>query len=107
MLQDTVTAQLAAIQSGETAVLTAAITQAFNDGVASVASPTGDVTAAQEQVDIAAAVASATGPLSAQISALQLADTQEKALLASVQAAAAALVALINPPVAAPAPVAP
>ncbi len=74
----------------------------FSDGVASVASPTGDVTAAQEALDIAAAVAAATAPLNAQVAALQLGATQEAALLASVQAAAQSLVALLNPPVTAP-----
>ena len=69
----------------------------FSDGVASVSSPTGDVTAAQEQLDIAAAVASAVAPLNAQITALQLSATQEQALLASVQSAAAALLALFSP----------
>lgn len=39
----------------------------FTDGVASVASPVGDVTAAQEALDIQAAV----DPLNAQIAALQ------------------------------------
>ena len=95
-LSDTITAQLAAIQTGETAVLTAAITQAFQDG--ETAAGTGGITSAQEQIDIAAAVATATTPLNAQISGLQLAATQEQALLASVQAAAAALIALLNPP---------
>lgn len=74
----------------------------FSDGVASVTSPTGDVTAAQEQLDIAAAVAQATAPLNSQIAALQLAKTTEDALLASVEAAAQAVVALFVP-----APVAP
>jgi hypothetical protein len=69
----------------------------FSDGVASVQSPTGDVTAAQEQLDIAAAVASAVAPLNAQISALQLAATQEQALLASVEAAAQSLISLLAP----------
>ncbi len=68
----------------------------FADGVASVASPTGDVTAAQEALDIAAAVATATGPLNTQISALQLSKTQEDALLASVKTSAQALVALLS-----------
>lgn len=95
-LSDTVAAQLLAIQTGETAVLTAAITQAFQDGETEAGS--GGITSAQEQIDIAAAVATATAPLNAQISGLQLAATQEQALLASVQAAAAALVALLNPP---------
>lgn len=76
---------------------------AFADGVASVASPTGDVTAAQEQLDIAAAVSSAVAPLNAQITALQLSNTQELALLASVQSAAASLVALFSPAPATPA----
>lgn len=75
----------------------------FSDGVASVSSPTGDVTAAQEQIDIAAAVASAVAPLNAQISALQLTNNQEAALLASVQSAATALLALFSPAPAAPA----
>lgn len=70
---------------------------AFADGVASVASPTGDVTAAQEQIDIAAAVATAVAPLNSQISAMQLAKASEDALLASVQSAANALVALFAP----------
>lgn len=94
MLQDTITAQLAAL----TAPLTASITQAFNDGVASVSSPTGDVTQAQEQIDIAAAVAAAIGPLNDQITALQLAKSTEDALLASVQAAINGLAALLAPP---------
>jgi hypothetical protein len=72
----------------------------FADGVASVASPTGDVTAAQEQLDIQAAVATAVAPLNSQISALQLAKSTEDQLLASVQSAAEALVALF--PVAQP-----
>ena len=71
---------------------------AFADGVASVTSPTGDVTAAQEQIDIAAAVASAVAPLNAQITALQLTTAQQTALLASVQTAATALVALFTAP---------
>lgn len=66
----------------------------FADGVASVQSPNGDVTQAQEQLDIQAAVASAVQPLNDQISALQLAKGQEDQLLASVQSAAASLVAL-------------
>lgn len=82
-LQDTVTAQLAAIQSGEQAVLTAAITQAFNDGVSSVASPTGDVTAAQEAIDIAAAVA----PLNTQIASLQAQDAIDAGNASTAQAA--------------------
>lgn len=94
-LADTVTAQLAAIQSGETAVLTAAITQAFNDGEAQ--GSTGGITAAQEASDIAAAVATAVAPLNTQITSLQLSVSQEQTLLASVQAAAAALLALLNP----------
>ena len=69
----------------------------FNDGVASVASPTGDVTAAQEAIDIAAAVASAVKPLNDQIASLQLAKSSEDALLASVQSAANSLVALFAP----------
>ena len=93
---DTITTQLAAIQSGEQAVLTAALTQAFNDGAASVAA--GGITPAQEQLDIAAAVSSAVAPLNSQISSLQLSVSQEQALLASVQSAVAALLALINPP---------
>lgn len=70
---------------------------AFADGVASVASPTGDVTAAQEQLDIAAAVSAAVGPLNAQISALGLQVSQEQALLANVQAAAQAIIAALAP----------
>lgn len=66
----------------------------FADGVASVQSPNGDVTQAQEQLDIQAAVAVAIQPLNDQISALQLAKQQEDALLASVQVAAQALVAM-------------
>lgn len=73
----------------------------FADGVASVGSPTGDVTAAQEQLDIAAAVAAAVAPLNSQISALQLSVTQEQTLLASVESAAQALV-LLFPVIAAP-----
>lgn len=75
----------------------------FADGVASVASPTGDVTAAQEALDISAAVASAIAPLNSQISSMSLAKQQEDALLASVQSAAQALVALF-PAAPAPAP---
>ena len=70
---------------------------AFADGVASVQSPNGDVTAAQEQIDIAAGVAAAVAPLNAQISAMQLAAQQESALLASVQAAVVAVQALFAP----------
>lgn len=95
MLQDTITAQLAAIQTGETQVLTAAITQAFNDGVASVGSPTGDVTAAQEQVDIAAAVTTATAPLNDQIIQMGLAKSAEDTLLASVKAQVAAILSAL------------
>ena len=69
----------------------------FADGVASVSSPTGDVTQAQEQLDIAAAVKVATDPLNAQISALQLGKSQEDALLASVQTSVQALVVLLTP----------
>lgn len=68
----------------------------FADGVASVSSPSGDVTAAQEQLDIAAAVSAAVGPLNDQISALQLAKGQEDALLASVKDAAAKLLASLG-----------
>ena len=68
----------------------------FSDGVSSVQSPSGDVTAAQEQIDIAAAVSSATAPLNAQITALNLAKTTEDALLASVKSAAASLAALLG-----------
>lgn len=98
-LADTVSAQIAAIQSGEQAVLTAAITQAFNDGEAQ--GSTGGISAAQEASDIAAAVSSAVAPLNTQISSMQLAKSQEDALLASVQSAAQSLVALLAP---APAP---
>ena len=91
-----VAALLATQASGDLAIAA----QAFADGVGSVASPTGDVTAAQEQLDIAAAVKAATDPLNAQISALQLAKSTEDQLLASVQTAAQALVALFNPPAA-------
>ena len=70
----------------------------FSDGVASVVSPTGDVTAAQEQLDIAAAVSAAVAPLNSQISSLQLQMSQEQALLASVQSACQAIVAALAPP---------
>jgi hypothetical protein len=70
----------------------------FADGVASVASPTGDVTAAQEQIDIANAVAAAVAPLNQSISSLQLQVSQEQTLLQNVQAAAAAIVAALAPP---------
>lgn len=69
----------------------------FADGVASVQSPTGDVTSAQEQIDIQAAIAAAVQPLNDQISSLQLAKGKEDVLLASVQSAAAALAALFAP----------
>lgn len=75
----------------------------FTDGVASVASPTGDVTAAQEAIDIAAAVAAAIAPLNTSISALQLQVGQEQTLLANVQAAAQAIITALTP---APAPAA-
>lgn len=94
--QDSVAAQLALLQSP----LSVSLLQCFADGVSSVASPTGDVTAAQEQIDIAAAVASAVAPLNAQISSLQLSVSQEQALLASVQVLAGQLVALFPVPVA-------
>lgn len=102
-LADSIATALASVQSGEQTVLTSAFTQVWNDAIASVQSPTGDVTAAQEQIDIAAAVSAAVGPLNTQISAMQLAKSQEDALLASVQSAAQALVALFPAP-AAPAP---
>ncbi len=95
-LSDTVTAQLAAISTGQTTVLTAAITQAFNDGVASVASPTGDVTSAQEAIDIAAAVKAAVDPLNTTITAANLAKTTEDALLAAVKASVTTLLASLG-----------
>lgn len=67
----------------------------FADGVASVQSPSGDVTAAQEQIDIAAALK----PLQDQIAALSLAKQQEDALLVSVQSAIASLQGLFAPQV--------
>ena len=70
----------------------------FADGVASVGSSgSGEVTTAQEQIDIAAAVASAIAPLNTQITAMQLAKSQEDQLLASVQTAAQAVLALFPP----------
>ena len=75
----------------------------FADGVASVASPTGDVTAAQEALDIASAVNSAIAPLNSQISALGLQVSQDQALLSQVQSACAAIVAALAPAPAAPA----
>lgn len=68
----------------------------FADGVASVQSPTGDVTAAQEAIDIAAAVAAAVAPLNDQISALGVAKAAEDALLAQVKASVQSLVALLS-----------
>lgn len=65
----------------------------FADGVASVPTAGSDVTSAQEALDIAAAIK----PLNDQISALQLSKSQEDALLASVQSATLAVVALFNP----------
>lgn len=67
----------------------------FSDGVASVAPPTDGtgISSDQEQADIAAAIK----PLQDQISALQLAKTQEDALLASVQSAVQSLAAILNP----------
>ena len=97
-MDPTLQAQRLAAQAAADLVL---LNASFAAGVASVASPTGDVTAAQEQIDIAAAVASAVAPLNSQISALQLAKSTEDALLSSVQSAATALVALFAP---APAP---
>jgi hypothetical protein len=104
-LADTVAAQLSAIQSGEQAVLTAALTQAFNDGASSVPSANGDVTAAQEAIDIQAAVTTAVAPLNSQIAALQLTVSQEQALLSQVQASCQAIVAALALP-APPAPAA-
>lgn len=69
----------------------------FSDGVASVVSPTGDVTAAQEALDIAAAVSAAIVPLNSQIAALGLQVSQEQGLLANVQAAAQAIIAALSP----------
>ena len=67
----------------------------FADGVASV--QVSGISQSQEQADIAAAVKAATDPLSTQISTLQLAKSQEDALLASVQASVQALVSLLAP----------
>ena len=69
----------------------------FTDGVASVGNPAGTVSSTQEQTDIAAAVAAAVQPLNDQIAAFKLAKTTEDALLASVQQAAAAVLALFTP----------
>lgn len=85
---------LTALDSAGTAIYN----QGVADGVASVSSPTGDVTAAQEQIDIAAAVASAIAPLNTQIASLQADDGAKTALLASVQTAAQSLVALFSAP---------
>ncbi len=79
---------------------------AFADGVASVGLPSGTVGAVQEQADIAAAVKTASDPLNAQISALQLAKTTEDALLAQVQTSLQTVVNLFTP-VAPAAPAAP
>lgn len=65
----------------------------FVDGVASVG-PTQTISPVQEQADIKAAVDAAVQPLNDEIAALQLAKSQEEALLASVQAAAVALLDL-------------
>ena len=91
---DSVAAGLAAIQAG----MSAALGQCYADGVASVPPIVGEVTAAQEALDIAAAVKAAVDPLNASIAAMQLDKQKEDALLASVQSAAQALVALISPP---------
>lgn len=113
-LADTVATQLAAIQTGETAVLTGAITQAFADGAASVPA-TGGISSDQEASDIAAAV----GPLNTQIAALQqqlsdlstakaVDDTVIQGLQASVtqiQALATQLAAIVIPAPPVPVPV--
>lgn len=67
----------------------------YADGVASV--QVGGVSQDQENADIAKSVAAAVGPLNDQIAALQLAKSQEDALLASVQASVQALVKILNP----------
>lgn len=67
----------------------------FADGVASITG--GGVSAAQEQADIAAAVAAAVQPLNDQVAAMQLDQSKEDALLASIKAAALSLSALLAP----------
>lgn len=85
-LSDTVTAQLAAIQTGETSVLTGAITQAFNDGVNSVVPGGSVVTSAQEALDIAAAVANQVGiDAAALTSAVAAAQAVDLVALQAVQ----------------------
>lgn len=76
---------------------------AFADGVASVPAGGGGISPDQEKADIQAAVEMAIQPLNDQIAAMKLDKSKEDALLASVSAAAANLVALLNPP--APGPV--
>ena len=97
MLQaDSVSAQMAVIVAGQSAVLTQALGQCFADGVASVPSATGDVTPAQELLDIAAAVKAAVDPLNATITQMGVDKAKEDALLAAVKQAAAALVAQLG-----------
>lgn len=130
-MDPTLQAQLLATQAAADLSL---LTTAFAAGVASVTSPVGDVTAAQEQLDIAAAVsaqetadaisqAAAVQVVQSQLTALQSSyaalqaqdaiDSAQAALvttlesnLAALQASVAAIAALL-PPVPAPVPPAP
>ena len=125
-MDPTLQAQLLATQAAADLSL---LTAAFAAGVASVTSPIGDVTAAQEQLDIAAAVAAqetadqisqaaAVAVVQSQLTALQSSysalqaqdaiDSAQAALvttleanLAALQASVAAIAALM-PPVPAP-----
>lgn len=99
------TAVTAAIAQVDSDILAVA-SQAFADGVASVpASPGNDVTAAQEQIDIANAVAAANTALTAaqaQLTALQASKTAEDTVLANALTAAQSLITLLTPAPAAP-----
>jgi hypothetical protein len=82
---DAVAARLATYQAAVAQALQDFGNGCYADGVASVASPTGDVTAAQEALDIAAAVA----PLNTQIASLQAQDAVDAGNASTAQAALA------------------